>query len=508
MMNFDIFKKNFLYLALQGKLFSKNVSNEVSQNLLKDISVEKELLIKNKKMRRNNQEHIIFRKDNHYFEKIGENGEEHCIDEELPFTIPNHWEWCKLENITFSTPTKKFQIKQTEILENGKFPVVSQSKAFIEGFSNQTDKILHVSDPVIIFGDHTKNVKYVNFDFIVGADGVKILNPILIFPKFLYYLLIYGRLNIPDKGYNRHYKLLNQIYYPLPPIREQIKISNLLDLIEKYEKYNSELHALNKKFKNDFKKLTLEKSIRGKLVVQNPNDPPALVLLENMKKEKRRLIEEGKLKKDHEESTIYKENGHYYEIIGKKGESVCIDGEIPFDIPDSWEFARIKTVCQINPRNNLDDDVDVSFVPMENIEESYSNSFSYDIRKWGKVKKGYTHFAKNDIGVAKITPCFENRKSVIFDNLKNDFGAGTTELHILRPFSNMFNLDYLLFYCKSDYFIENGINHFTGTAGQKRFGRKYLENFLIPIPPLNEQKRIVDKINLLFDNIDNLLLEE
>jgi len=72
----------------------------------------------------------------------------------------------------------------------------------------------------------------------------------------------------------------------------------------------------------------------------------------------------------------------------------------------------------------------------------------------------------------------------------------------------MFNLDYLLFYCKSDYFIENGINHFTGTAGQKRFGRKYLENFLIPIPPLNEQKRIVDKINLLFDNIDNLLLEE
>lgn len=259
---------------------------------------------------------------------------------------------------------------------------------------------------------------------------------------------------------------------------------------------------------NSFKNYMYDLAIRGKLVPQDPNDEPASILLDKIKKEKEQLIKAKKIKRNNKESVIYKEDGSYFEKIGKKGEPVCIDDEIPFDIPDSWEFARINTICQINPRNNIDDDIDVSFVPMENIEDSYSNSFKYVVKKWGKLKKGYTHFAKNDVGVAKITPCFENRKSVIFDELENDFGAGTTELHILRPFANIFDLEYLLFYCKTDYFIKNGVNHFTGTAGQKRIGKKYLENFLIPIPPLNEQIRIVNKIKQLFENIDVLIFED
>ena len=162
---------------------------------------------------------------------------------------------------------------------------------------------------------------------------------------------------------------------------------------------------------------------------------------------------------------------------------------------------KLNTISQINPKNKIDDELDVSFIPMSLINESYSNSYSYEIKKWKDIKKGYTHFAKNDIAIAKITPCFENLKSAIFYNLKNNYGAGTTELHIIRPYLDFISLEYLLFLFKSNYFIKNGEKNFTGTAGQKRIGKKFIENFLIPLPPFSEQRKIVNKINCLFEKI-------
>ena len=198
---------------------------------------------------------------------------------------------------------------------------------------------------------------------------------------------------------------------------------------------------------------------------------------------------------------IIKENNHFYEKVGKKDEIICIDSEIQFDIPNNWQWARLNTISQINPRNQLDDELDVSFIPMNLIDESYSNSYTFEIKKWKNIKKGYTHFAKNDIVIAKITPCFENLKSTILYNLKNDYGAGTTELHIIRPYSDLLSLEYLLFLFKSPYFIKNGEKNFTGTAGQKRIGKRFVESFLIPLPPLSEQKRIVEKINDLLKEL-------
>lgn len=113
-------------------------------------------------------------------------------------------------------------------------------------------------------------------------------------------------------------------------------------------------------------------------------------------------------------------------------------------MPDTWEWVRIKTACVINPRNSIDDNTEVSFVPMANIKEGYANKFISDARIWKKVKKGYTHFADNDIGIAKITPCFENKKSVVFNDLINGYGAGTTELHIVRTISGLVIPEYLL----------------------------------------------------------------
>lgn len=183
--------------------------------------------------------------------------------------------------------------------------------------------------------------------------------------------------------------------------------------------------------------------------------------------------------------------------------SVCaeikdITEEIPFEIPENWQWAKINNVVIINPRNIIDDNLTVSFVEMKAIKEGFSNKFDCAEKIWGKVKNGFTHFRNNDVGFAKITPCFRNRKSCVFINLVNGYGVGTTELHILRPYKDTIFSEYLLWFVKSPYLIEYGEKKLTGTAGQQRFGTEDLKKVLLPIPPIAEQQRIVDKINEIF----------
>ncbi len=136
------------------------------------------------------------------------------------------------------------------------------------------------------------------------------------------------------------------------------------------------------------------------------------------------------------------------------------------------------------------------------IQEGFANNHTAEIKEWNKVKSGFTHFAEGDVAVAKITPCFENRKSVIFSNLKNGYGAGTTELHILRTIN--ISSEYILWIVKSEDFISKGVQAFTGAVGQQRVGKEYISNYIIPIPSLVEQKRIVDKINEVFGFISSI----
>ena len=162
-------------------------------------------------------------------------------------------------------------------------------------------------------------------------------------------------------------------------------------------------------------------------------------------------------------------------------------------MPESWEWCRLENIVQINPTNKADDRLNSSFVAMKNIEGGFSNCFNYEIKEWGKIKKGFTHFQNGDVAFAKITPCFQNRKSLTFNDLVNNIGAGTTELHILRPFSELISLSYLLVFVKTEYFIQYGIDNFTGTAGQQRFPTNKLKEILIPLPPTKEQKIISEK---------------
>ena len=245
----------------------------------------------------------------------------------------------------------------------------------------------------------------------------------------------------------------------------------------------------------------LQWAIQGKLVPQDPNDEPASVLLDKIRQEKERLIKEKKIKRDKNTSIIYRgEDNSYYEKILATGEVKCIDEEIPFEIPVGWEWCRVSSLFQINPKVVAEDNTSAAFIPMEAISAGYGSEFRYYEKKWGEIKSGYTAFADNDIAFAKITPCFQNRKSAIFEGLPNGIGAGTTELKVLRTYGETINRWFVLYFLESPYFIDEAT--FKGTANQQRIIVGYLENKLFPLPPLAEQERIVDKVGLVMPNID------
>ena len=138
------------------------------------------------------------------------------------------------------------------------------------------------------------------------------------------------------------------------------------------------------------------------------------------------------------------------------------------------------------------------------IKEGYANEHTFEERKWNSIKNGFTHFANNDIGIAKITPCFENRKSVVFRSLSNGIGAGTTELFVVRCINNTVLPDYLLWNFKTQKFIDGGVQTYTGDVGQQRVRRDYVSRYLIALPPQAEQNRIINSISSLFELISSL----
>ena len=288
----------------------------------------------------------------------------------------------------------------------------------------------------------------------------------------------------------------------IPPYREQVRIVEKLSLLEsqlnKYEIFELRFTSLGKSLVDRLKQSILQEAIQGRLVAQVESEGTAEELLEEIRAEKIRLVKEGKLKKSviANESRIFRgDDNKYYEQIGHK--TIEISDEIPFDIPASWRWCRISSIFQNNPKNKVQDDSEAAFVPMEAINPGYGSGFTYQLTKWNNIKQGYTHFADGDIAFTKITPCFQNRKSVIFQNLPSGIGAGTTELKVLRPLIDSFWREYVLAFLQSPYFIDEAT--FKGTANQQRIVSGYIENKLFPLPPYEEQQRIVAKIEKLFE---------
>ena len=263
-------------------------------------------------------------------------------------------------------------------------------------------------------------------------------------------------------------EIFTDLKVPLPPIDEQKRIvneiKNLFELIDSLDKGKADLQTCIKQAKSKI----LDLAIHGKLVQQDPNDEPASELL----------------KRINPKAVITCDNPQY----GK--------------LPKGWILTKVKDVFSINPKNKAETTQAAGFIPMTNICEGFKNQYSYETKEWGKIESGFTHFADGDIAVAKISPCLENRKSMVLGNLPNGIGAGTTELHVFRPLC--VDALYGLYFFKSDCFIKNCVGTFNGVVGQQRVGKSIVKEIHFPLPPLTEQHRIVTKVEELFAQLDKI----
>ena len=195
-----------------GKLGTQDPNDEPASVLLDRIREEKKQLVK---------AGVLKKKDL----------VETPVDEdEIPFDIPNNWVWSKVENITYSVGNKSNQIQSKDILKEGAVPVVSQGQSLIDGYSDEKEKSIN-DLPLIMFGDHTRNVKYIDFSFVIGADGTKFFKPVLIYARYLYYLTMYVASKLRDRGYARHYSLLKSELLPIPPLAEQHRIVEKIEAL-------------------------------------------------------------------------------------------------------------------------------------------------------------------------------------------------------------------------------------------------------------------------------------
>ena len=444
-----------------------------------------------------------------------------CIDDEVSeFDLPDSWVLCRFsfiaEIFTGNSINETEKQKKYTGLTNGYNYIGTKDVSFDHTvnynngvkipFEQSNFKIAHKFTPLLCIegGSAGRKIGILQEDVCFG-NKLCAFESFGVDPKYIYYFL-------QSPSFTKVFKekttgiiggvsvnTLKHLLFAVPPLTEQARIVTEIEkfepLIAEYDKLEQQATKLDDEIYDKLKKSILQYAIQGKLVPQNPNDEPASVLLERIRAEKK-----AKLGKKYVDSYIYKgDDNCYYEKVGTN-DPVCLDN-LTFDIPDSWCWTRLENTVIINPRNDLPNNLEVSFVEMKAISDGYKNQFSATTRLWRKVKSGFTHFQDGDVGFAKITPCFQNRKSVVFSGLQNGYGAGTTELHILRPIPGTVLPKYLLYFVKSPYLIEYGKQKFSGTAGQQRFGTNEVKMTLFPLPPLAEQERIVKQVEIVLDEL-------
>ncbi|EMQ3034340.1 restriction endonuclease subunit S [Shigella flexneri] len=476
-----------LELAVRGKLVPQDPNDEPASDLLKRIAAEKAELVKQGKIKKQKP-----------LPEISE--------EEKPFELPEGWEWVHLPDIYCSISESSRKIKSSEILPEGKYPVIEQSQEFISGYCNNECLLIKLNNPVIVFGDHTRNIKFIDFDFVVGADGVKILSPILICERFFFWQLRSFKLDV--RGYARHFKVLNSCLFALPPIAEQEriveKVSSLMSLCDQLEQQSlTSLDAhqqlvetllgtltdsqntaelaenwarISEHFDTLFtteasvdalKQTILQLAVMGKLVPQDPNDEPASELLKRIAQKKAQLVKEGKIKK-------------------QKPLPPISDEEKPFELPEGWEWCRIGNIVNIkselvSPKDYLN----LYQVAPDIIEKGTGRVISKRTVKESGVKGPNSRFYKGQIVYSKIRPSL----SKVF--LAEYNGLCSADMY---PLDCYINPNYLLKYILSIPFLMQ-VKKAENRIKMPKLNSDSFYNIIVAIPPYNEQQAIFDKIN-------------
>ncbi|QHF42399.1 hypothetical protein PspS35_00855 [Pseudomonas sp. S35] len=486
-------------LAVRGLLVKQDPEAESASGLVENIKAEKAKLIKEGRIKKEKPAVETDKKD-------------------TPFELPNGWIWQRITDVFYPISVSKNKVKTSELSSEGAYPVVDQGQTFIAGYVNDGDLLNTLPGPVIVFGDHTSALKYIDFDFVAGADGVKILRPLCMNEK--YFFLVCKTLPIESRGYGRHYSRLIDNFFPLPPLTEQhrivAKVDALMKICDSLEE-NSEANITNhktlvhsllntlinaadnstvnkawsciaKNFNTLFttersveqlKQTILQLAVTGRLVPQISSDLPAIDFLRNIETEKSRLVKTGRIKK---------------EKISQQPE---FDKELS-PIPANWTVTRLKAISTIGTGATPSRDQNDYYFPA--------------IHNWvtsGETALPFIHETKEKISEKAIR---ETNATVYPAGtlIVAMYGQGKTRGQItellIPAATNQACAAIQLFEPSPEHrayiklFIQKSYEELRSLAeggAQPNLNIGKLANTLIPIPPLAEQRRIVAKVDEL-----------
>ena len=501
-------RRFILDLAVRGKLVPQDPQDEPASEMLKRIAKEKARLVKAGEVRKREEPDLAPETDE-------------------PFMIPEDWRWVPATYPAYTVSDLDKKVQTKDVLESGQFPVVDQGKLFIRGYCNDPQKVIRVSEPLILFGDHTRETKLIDFDFVVGADGVKLLRPICLFTR--YYFLALTWLPLDSRGYGRHFKLLRASLIPLPPLAEQhrivAKVDELMALCDRLEAARKDREAKRDRLSaaslarlnapdpetftadarftlqalpalttrpNQIKQLRqtiLNLALRGKLVPQDPSDEPASELLKRIAKERTDLVRRKEIRREDALAPIQ-------------------PGEMPFEVVPSWTWARIGDV--------------VLFTQYGTSQKSNPSDHGIPVLTMGNIQDGLvvSNNEKRIPDTSEELPALYLRKFDLLYNRTNSAElVGKTGIYLdendtttfasylirLRPSLTSSNPQFLNTAMNTTQFRETQILPLIKKqTGQANVNGTALKNMLIPLPPLAEQHRIVAKVDELMALCDRL----
>ena len=522
-------RQKILDLATRGKLVPQDPNDEPASVLLERIRAEKQQMVKDGKLKPKdikNDTIIFVGEDNLHYEKF-QDGTVKCIEDEIPFDVPEGWEWTRLgflgqykKGPFGSSITKAMFIPDSltaiKIYEqkNAICKDASLGNYFISKDKYETLKGFEVfPNDIIVSCAGTIGESYVlPSNMRKGIINQALMKITLFDLRLLDFYLMYFDFKLKESAQEHGhgialknippFDVLKQYLIPIPPIEEQKKIiksiNSLLEMVDLIDSNSNEVAELI----NFTKSKILDLAIRGKLVPQDPNDEPASVLLERIRTEKEELIKAGKIKRDKKESIIFRgEDNSYYEKVGKVIKN--IDNEIPFTIPDSWKWCRLKTICKKivdgshNPPKGLDFVTPYIMASSRNIIENTISDLS-NVRYLNKENFIKEHSRTNvKINDILLTTVATLGRSCIYKGKPENlcFQRSVTVItSCILP-------TYLKLFFDAPYFQNIIVKSATGTA-QKGFYLNQLENVLICIPPLAEQDKISCGISSIFYYLD------
>ena len=514
-------KNSILQLAIQGKLVKQDPNDEPASVLLEKIKEERKKLIKEKKIKKEKYSEIYKDpSDNHYYEKF-EDGTINDITAEIPFDIPDSWIWVKHNQLfeivggsqppksEFSDIQEKNFVRLYQIRDYGDKPVpIYVDKNKVSKFSQKGDIIL------ARYGGSLGKVFWAEdgaYNVALAKVCKKYESKNIVFDEFLftyysssiYQLFVKSASRSAQAGFNK--EDLNSLFFPLPPYNEQKKIVEKIKYftpyIEKYDNTYNRLEKLNNSYKEELKKSILQYAIQGKLVKQEPNDEPADVLINKILDEKRELIKCKQIKKENL-SVIYKDNtdNQFYEKFDD-GTINNITDEIPFEIPNNWCWTRLNNIGTIigggTPKTNIKDNWKNANIPwltpadMKNIKGIYAERGQRNISEIG---------LKNSS--AKLMPAgtilYSSRAPIGYIAIARNpisTNQGFKSVVLVRNEINLF-LYYELIQKTPEI-----ISRASGTTFKEISGTDFGKT-IVTIPPLEEQERIVNKLNQVLDYIE------